>query len=409
MIGLTKIAFRNVFRNFSRSILTIFITAMSVTILVVGSSFVDGAINSFLNENIKSTGHVRIASSNYDIYSKMLSLTHNVANYDQIERAVTNQPDVKAKLKIVTGVIKFGAVVYNGEANQESLGFGIEPNYYETLGINRAIYQGRIVNPTAGDEIIIGRRLADSLKIKINQQVTLLTRTQFNATSVSNYQVVGIYDIQNSKLNRSFYLPLHSAQMLLDMEGIVSEVLVFGKSIPDTTLLRNKLLKIPALQKLELKPWNLIGTAASFLILVNIIIYTILVIIVILAGLGITNTMLMVMLERRKEMGLLKSMGMHEREIVILFTIEGIILGLTGMVIGLLLGGSAAYNLSVQGVHFGSALQGVSFATTEVVYGTFNSAIFVRAVVLSVVSGVLASLIPSMLGVRVQSAVALKG
>jgi putative ABC transport system permease protein len=408
MINLFKIAFRNVFRNFSRSMLTVFITAISVTFLIFCSSFLDGAITTFLNESIKLTGHLRIAAPNYDMYQKMLSLNHNVANYSQIKQAIQQQPSINQRVKVITNLIQFGAVVFNGDDNQESVGFGIEANYDKVLGLSTSIYQGRMMKPTADNEIIIGRRLAESLKIKINSTITILSRTLYNSIFLSNYKVVGIYDVQNGRLNKGFYLPLAVTQQMLDMEGKVTEVLIFGTTIADTAFLQNNLKKMPVAKNLELKQWQAIGTAPSFLGLVNIIAKIILVIIVILAGFGITNTTLMAILERRKEIGLLKSLGMQEKEIVTLFTIEGLILGLSGTVLGLVLGGSAAYYLAFRGVHFGSALAGIPFTTTEMVYGSLDNAIFIRAILLSIAACLFASLFPSIRGVRVNPAEALK-
>jgi putative ABC transport system permease protein len=408
MIKLFGIAFRNVFRNFSRSMLTIFITAVSVTFLIFCSSFLDGAITSFLNENIKLTGHVRITAPNYGIYEKMLSLNHNVSNYQQFKTIVRDRPGMDRKIAAVTGVIKFGVVVFQGEQNRESVGFGIEPEYSPILGLDKAIYQGRIFNARAEDEMVIGRRLAENLKIKVNSKITLLVRTVYNAVSLVNYKVVGVFDLQNGQLNKGIYLPLPAAQQLLDLDGKVTEVMAFGKAISDTGYLLEQFQKMPAAAHLELKTWDSIGAAPSFLGLINIIAKTILIIIVILAGLGITNTMLMAIMERRKEIGILKSLGMYEGEIVTLFTIEGVILGLSGLIIGLILGGGSAYLLAVKGIHFGSALQGVPFATTETVYGAFNSGIFIRAIALSIIAGFCASLFPSIRGVRVKLVEALK-
>lgn len=404
MNDLMKIAFRNVFRNFRRSLLTIFISFLSVTGLVVSSSFLGGMFNSILNENIKYSGHIRLNSKDYEVQERMMSLTGNVAGYRELRRKIAQASGVDQ----VVGRMKFAGLVYKDEENKEAFGSGIEEADLKILELNNLTYQGKTINTKAKDEIIVGRQLAESLNLKTGDQVTVLTRTIYNSPSAFNYKVVGIFDLQNGKLNKGFYISLTGAQELLDLEDRVLEIAVFGKSRQDTPELLRSLRQIPEVRGLQIKLWDQIGLGPIFTSIVTVVSTIIQLIIIALAGLGIANTMMMAVFERKNEIGLLKSMGMRDAEITALFSIEGFFLGLLGTTAGLLVGGTIAYFFHRHGINLGGQLQGLPMALGNVIYGTFDSFIFGKGIILGLGAAVIASVLPALSGVRLNPTQALR-
>jgi putative ABC transport system permease protein len=396
MNDLIKIAFRNMFRNFRRSLLTIFISFLSVTFLVFSSSFLGGMFNNLLNESIKFTGHVRLNSKNYDIQERMMSLTGNVTGYSALKQKILKTHGVQQ----VAGRLKFAGLVYKGDENKEAFGCGIEAADLQILDFKNLTYQGRPIDTNAKNEIIAGRQLAESLNLSTGDQVTVLTRTLYNSAWASNFKVVGIFDLQNGKLNKGFYISLSGAQELLDMADRVLEVSVFGASNAVTPDLIKNLRNIPEVRELELKQWNQIGLAPSLTGIITVVSTIIQLIIITLAGLGIANTMMMAVFERKNEIGLLKSMGMHESEITTLFSLEGIFLGLIGTIFGLLIGGTGAYFLHTHGLNVGGQLQGLPIVIGNMIYGTFDNFIFLKGIILGLGAAILASLLPALNGVR---------
>ena len=259
MNDLMKIAFRNVFRNFRRSLLTIFISFLSVTGLVVSSSFLGGMFNSILNESIKYSGHLRLNSKDYEVQERMMSLTGNVTGFSELRGKIARTSGVDN----VVGRLKFAGLVYKGEENKEAFGNGIEEADLEILDLKNLTYQGQPINTKVKDEIIVGRQLAESLSLKTGDRVTVLTRTLYNSPSAFNYTVVGIFDLQNGKFNKGFYISLTGAQELLDMEDRVLEIAVFGESRQTTPELLQSLRQIPEVRGLQIKLWDQIGFGPS--------------------------------------------------------------------------------------------------------------------------------------------------
>jgi putative ABC transport system permease protein len=405
MSDLLKIAFRNIFRNSRRSLLTVIISFLGIFILMLSSSFLGGLFDGILGESIKSTGHVRITSPDYDIKERMMSLTGNVPDFKRIKQEILKVNGVT----IAAGRLKFPCLMYKGDEYKEGLGFGIENEDLKNLNFKNYTYQGRLLNPGNKNEIVIGRDLAQSLHLKIDDEVTILSRTLYNSTYALNYRVIGLFDMQNGRLNKGFYISLASAQELLDMADRVTEILVFGKTSAQAGTLISQFRNISGFKELQLKPWNQIGFAPIFTGIVTIVSTILQLIFVILAGLGIANTMMMAVFERKGEIGLLKSMGMHDNEITALFTIEGFILGFIGTALGLLCGGTGAYLLSKYGINLGGSLAGLPMMiVTQMIYGVFNLGIFLKSIVLGLAAAVLASLIPALNGVRLKPTEALR-
>jgi putative ABC transport system permease protein len=406
MGDLLKIAFRNIFRNLRRSALTIVISFLGVFILMVSSSFLGGMFNNLLGESIKTTGHVRITSADYETKERMMSLAGNIPDFGRRKETILKVPGVVT----VVGRLRFPSLIYqaSGDANKEGLGYGIEKEDLRQLNFTNYIYQGRLLKPGARDEIMVGRQLAESLSLKTGDEVTLLSRTLYNSTYALNYRVVGLFDMQNGKLNKTFYISLASAQELLDMADRVSEILVYGESSDKAAALLGRLKNMPGIEGFSLKRWDQIGFAPIFTGIVTVISTIMQLVFIFLAALGIANTMMMAVFERKGEIGLLKSMGMYEPEIITLFTIEGFFLGFMGIVLGLAGGGLAAFLLSKYGINLGSSLEGMPMVVANMIYGIFTFGIFLKGLILGLVAAVFASLLPALNGVRLKPTEALR-
>ena len=122
----------------------------------------------------------------------------------------------------------------------------------------------------------------------------------------------------------------------------------------------------------------------------------------------IVNTTMMVIFERRREIGTLEAMGMHGREVVRLFFSESLILGTIGAAVGLVLGVAVAGVLGNVGIDLGSSLQGVDFELSPVLYPVLNlrstGVVFVLAILVSGIT----SYIPTRRITRIQPVAALR-
>lgn len=397
MSELIKISTRNILRNWRRSVLTILTTFLAAMLLIISNSYTKGMFNNILDENTRLSGHLRITGQDYDIKKRLLSLDCHVPNYREWKKALLENK----KVAQVVGRIKYGALIFKGEEHKEGAGYGIEEDDFAILALNEALLSGRLPEMDK-EELILGKDLAADLALTLGDEVTVLTRTLYNSTWALNFQVVGIFDLKNSSMNKVFIAPITVGQALLDMEDSVTELLVFCKQRKESELLLPDLQRMLYEQGLIIRKWDEIGFAPVFINVVTLVMGIIEIIFLLLAALGIINTMLMAVYERKAEIGLLKSLGMKQGEILLIFTIEGFFLGLCGTILGLLLGGGGVYLLATKGVDLGTMAEDMPIMVSSVIYGSYNWSIFVRSVVLCLSTTVVASFIPALNAVRLQ-------
>ena len=361
-------AFRNIFRNKKRSFLTTLIVIIGIAGMTVGQGWFLGAESMFTEEGKRITGDIRITAKDFEIKEKSLDVSSNI-EYITLSKKINSFSDG------IRGVarIKFGAAMFYGDEDEKGLGFGIEERDYSIVGFEHFMYEGRFLDFNSQNEILVGEKLKRKLKLKLGDEVTLFTATQNGSISAFNYTVVGFYKMDNSRLNRSFYITLSDAQYLLDLGKNCTEYLIFldNPDLSDKTL---QFLKDNYGDAFLIKSWDEIGINKYISAVIPIVRNIFISILAILCAVGISNTMIMVVFERRKEIGILKSLGMKTQEIRALFCIEGGLIGLIGSFFGMLIGGGIVYYYSIIGVNLGSALENISdeINVKSIIYMSFS-------------------------------------
>lgn len=381
------IAMRNLKRNKKRTLLTIIVVVVSTMGMTFGLSWIEGEKDLFLETGRRSTGDVRITALDYELRSKSMDLSSNIS-HSQAERAVDRLPeDVRG-----TGRIKFGGLVYSGQESEKASGTGIEKTDEEIIGFDKFIYEGEFLK--GDDEILIGERVRRKLGLKLGGEVAVLVATWNKSLYSLNYRVAGFYRMDNTRLNKSFYITLRGAQNLLDMEGRVTEYLIYSRGNEEKI---KELLVQSMGGEVLIKRWDEIGVNENFSKILPVIQGIFILIFSTLAGFSTSNTMLMVVFERRREIGILKALGMREEEIRRLFLLEGGIMGGVGSLLGVLTGGAAALYLGRVGVDFGDMLE--AFTTELNIKGVISPRLTLLTVVLTFSIGLLTSIMATFFAV----------
>jgi len=386
-----KMAFRNIFRNPKRTFLTAFVVLIGIMGIIMGLSFITGVENLFVKEGINLTGEIRITSKDFEIKERKMDLTANI-DYKKIKEKTKKYSEIKKGI----GRIKFGAVIYSEDEYEKALGFGIEEDDYKYSGLQKSIYEGEFFNYKKVDEILIGNKIKEKLNLKLGDEVTILTSTQHKSISALNYKIIGFYKMENSRLNRSFYIKLNEAQYLLDMENKITEYLIFcnkTKNINEIGAKIKKEFKKGYLVKL----WSEIGFNGYLSRVFPVIKRIFMIILGFLSGVGIGNTMMMIVFERRKEIGVLKASGMMNFNITKLFCLEGVIIGLMGSISGAFLGGVWSLYLSKKGLIVGDVLENISneINIPSIIYPDYD----ISRIIIIVMLGLLVSFLATLLSV----------
>jgi len=259
-------------------------------------------------------GNVQVHAPGYREKAKRLPLLP-LANAEVAMQAALGQPHVVGASRR----INTGGMVSSREGTFPVVITGIEPEREAPVGLLAGnITQGRYLTAEDMDVLLIGRALAKRLEVSVGDRITLVGRATHEQMRRRTMTIAGIYDLGLAEVEkRMVYVSLAEAQSLFDLRGQATEVVIalesVGQEPPVVAALR------PTLPGVTM---NIIGA-----------------IILLIAGVGILNLMLMAVFERTREIGILAAMGLKRREIVVLFLLEGTLIGLLGALVGCMLGG----------------------------------------------------------------------
>ena len=350
MSYLVKMAWRNLGRHRGRTMLSLLAIVMGVFVVAIAKGVIDGMVGSWLTYSINlDSGHVRIVQPEYRLKERVLSLSYPVGNdetpADEIIDKIRSLPGVR----VAAGRIRFGMMLTAQETQEAVVGIGVDFAQEERAIRLSQFVRGHSATGDASDDagrlpepgtrqILLGRDLMAKLGVEVGDRVNALFSTSFGSLRIATFRVSGKMASGLRMLDESTaYIPLDVAMRLLDMDGSVTEIVVFGKSAGLASKLQAQIGR--ALRGLAVVPWNEHNELIGFLSKAEAIYTVIYVFLVILASFVVFNTQLMVVSERTHEIGMLSALGLSPESVRRLFTIEGAILAVTGSAGGALLGG----------------------------------------------------------------------
>ena len=396
-----KMAFRNLKRNRRRTVLTISAIVIGIIFSTLILAWVNGAGAMMVEEGKRISGDIRLTAKDFILKEKALDTSSNIS-FTETKKLTK---DISGKK---VGRIKFGSLMFFNDEDEKALGFGIEKEDYDIIGFKNFINEGRFLDFNKNNEIIVGKKLKDKLGLKLGDEVTVLTSTQHKSTYALNYTVVGFFAMDNSNLNRTFYISLKNAMFHLDMEDRVTEFLIFLDKPQD---LEKNLDILKQTKDYLTMGWNEVSLNALLSGVLPIMKFIFVTAFTILAGVGITNTMMMIVYERRYEIGVLKAQGLRNSKILKLFVLEGTFMGAIGSSLGITLGGTIAYYFSKRGIDLGGVLKnlGDNINVKSVIYMDFSMEILLYPLLAGIIISIITTLIAVIPELKLEAVKNLRG
>jgi len=339
-------AWRNLWRNTRRSILTISAIVFATALLVFMLSFQFGAYDDMIDSSVRlSTGHVQVIAPGYHDKPRMRDV---VANPLDIEAAAVPLPQVDNLTMRAEA-----SILASGESRSKGLLLtGVIPDRERDLSlVPGQIIEGRYLQ--GGDRAVgvIGSLAARNLQVGIGDDCVFLGSGRDGSIAASVVQIVGIYKSGINEFDRStMQIPLAEFDEVFSMNGAVHRVVLTLENLSATYQAAPALQNDPRTEGLQVMTWDELtpGLRQSIeLDLVGgVIMYFILVVVV---AFSILNTFFMAIFERKKEFGVLMSIGMKPRRLVKLMLLES--MSMTG--VGLALGIVVGIAITLAGSHWG--------------------------------------------------------
>jgi putative ABC transport system permease protein len=392
-----KLAFRNVGRNRRRSVLALISVSLSLMMIVCMQGWISGIMSSTVKNYTKNeTGNIRIANVKFEEKSKFFPVTDNIDNPELITDRIMKDSLIAPEVSLVSQRIMFSVLMTNDGKNVAAMAFAGDPEKEkQLLMLQESILPGgRYIS--GPHEAIIGKTLAKRLGFKVGDTIKIVTTGSDYALRMKKSLIVGIFNSGIGMLDENvFQIPIETARQLIGMKGQAQQIIVMLKDWHKSDLVAaqiNKLLHNPSL---AVTSWTKIGDYYQLVKSGEAIYQFIYLVVAFLGAFIISNIMMMVVMERRKEIGILKSMGMTKREILVLFLTEGMILGLTGSIIGTAAGWILVSIFGHTGVDIASIMQSMKFPIDNIIHPAIGIAGIIGSLILGTLVASLVSLLPA--------------
>ncbi|MCH1401902.1 MAG: FtsX-like permease family protein [Schleiferiaceae bacterium] len=403
-----KVAWRNIWRSKVRSFIVIGSIAVGIWagLLIIGFSF--GMNNERTASAIGTTiGHAQIHSTAFDIEPLSGAVLGDDVAVDELREEVEHLPFVAgtAQRTVLQGMInsaksaravRIMGVWPEDERAQTTLPVSlVEGDFFESEGRNR---------------LVIGEKLANRLGLKLRSKVVLTFQDTEGTLSRASFRVSGIYKTLNATWDE-FHLYVHHEDLEKTLSApLVHEVLVRFTETVDTD---EKTVELAAVlpNGMSLKSWKQVNPELGFADdMMAIMLVLVLGIIMMALLFGIINNMLMAILERRRELGMLMAVGLNKRKLFLMILLETLILGFVGGPIGIVLGDLSTRIMMRIGVDLTSKKEGLAeLGVQSIIYPEIVPEYYIIIAIMVVTTALIASILPAVRALKLNPVEAIRG
>ena len=404
ILTLIKISWRNVWRNKLRSIVVIFSVIFGLLggIIIIAMSY--GLNEERMNNAVEAyLSHVQIHNKQF---SEDYNILNTIDNLSQIEDVIKNDNRVVSYSKriILNGMLSNSNGSYGIQVK------GIDPEQ-EKMVTNtfEKIIEGEYFNSKRDNTILVGKKLADRLNLKLKSKVVVTFQDEnYDLTSLL-FRVEGIYRSGNSRYDETnVFVRNDNIKKNLPAFSGYHELPILLTDINLRNEVKKDLSKISEENIVE--GWDDISKELAYANeMLAAVLYIFMMIILFGLSFGIVNTMLMAILERKKEIGMLMSIGMNRYKIFMMISFETIFLSLVALPVGLFSSYLIVEYYSVVGIDLSIVEAGLeNFGVgTRLYFKVPNQEYFIVSLMVFIIS-LISSIFPSIRALKINPVEATK-
>jgi ABC-type lipoprotein release transport system permease subunit len=425
-----SIAWKNVWRNQMRSLIVMIAVAIGMIGGIFSSAVFKGMSDQRVREAIRyETSHIQM---HHPQFMENQELEYTLDGAGALAREVESLSAVAAVSKrmeipvmIKSTASGTGVQLMGIDPEQEKQVTAIHERVYDSAQVAKQFgFQdparissfmkdsvGNYFQTTSrSEQIVIGEELAEQLKVDVKSKVVVNLQTADGTLSGGVFRVAGIYRITNSTFeNTVAFVKKDALASLTGMDpGSAHEIAIKLKENKEVGPVMKQLQE--QYPELSIMSWKDIQPELGMIIQwLDVMLYFIMVIILLALGFGIVNTMLMVVMERVKELGMLMAIGMNRLRVFGMIMLETIFLSVTGGIIGMALAGLLVQYTGVVGINlsaFSQGLQAVGY--NPMLYPEIGISFYLIITLLIILTAIIASVYPAIKALRMNPAEALR-
>ncbi len=398
------LAWKNVWRNKKRSLIILIAIALGLGCGLFASGVMYGMWDSTVNAAIdRDLSHIQI-------HSEAFKKEKLIENY------IPNGTELKSEIKKINGVkaVSERTIIDGmGASPTSSTGIvikGIIPDEEKKVtSVSSHIKEGKYFEGVSRNPIVIGKELAKKLDLKLHSKIVLSFQGLDGNIVYAAFRVAGIFETESSMFDKSnVFVKQSDLFKLLNSQPVIHEIAVRLTSVQFMDQVSNKLKH--EYKNLAVETWQQLAPELNLSyqtitleldIFLGIILFALL--------FGITNTMLMSVMERIRELGVLMAVGMKRIRVFFLIIIETIFLSITGGLVGMLLGAAAIWYFAQTGISLALFSQGLSSygISSQLIPGLpveFYPILFVMIII----TALLSAIYPAIKAIRLKPASAIR-
>lgn len=397
---LISLAFKNLTRYKRRTLITASAIAFGLMMYIFVDSMLVGAEDESVR-NLKwyETASARILNDEYWENRFVSPLDLNIPDPDSILSKLEKENIAATKRIRINGDLILNKQDFGEEGNLPVNVVAIDPRRdFDVFQFKDTLMEGRFLEP-GEDAVVLGSWMAEDIGAKVGYWITVVAKGNGGFYEAMDLKVVGIVNCPNPNVNRTLVMmPFDTADEYLAMDGAATEINI---KLPANSDVDSEVLRIQDMLNgdgLTVMSWEMM--AKDFLALAEakrggsgLILF----LIFIIAAVGISNTMLMAIFERIRELGMMRSLGMKDGQIRTAFMIEAAGIGFVGSVLGVVLGLGAVYFIVEVGIDFTFLLRNMDmgYRIQGVFRGEWNFLTMIKAFFAGIIISSLVAYFPT--------------
>ena len=403
-----KIAWRNIWRSKVRSFIVLTSIAIGIWagLLIIGFSF--GMNNERTAAAIGSTlGHSQVHSDAFLEEPTSAATIGDAARVTALQQELLEAP-------FVTGVSVRGVMMGMVSAPKSARGvrmIAVDPeSERENSTLPSTIVEGDFFESKTRNSVVIGAQLAEKLGVGLRKKVVLTFQDGEGNISRASFRITGIYRTLNSTWDElNIYIKRSDLKKTIGKD-LVHELMVRYDETEGTEEKTAELAQILP-TGLKILSWKRnspeLGYADDMM---GIMLVLVLGIIMMALLFGIVNNMLMAILERRRELGMLMAVGMNKRKLFVMILVETLMLGFVGGPIGILLGDASTRSMMGIGIDLTSKKEGLAnLGVQSVIYPEIVPEYYIIVAIMVVLTALIAALYPAFKALKLNPVQAIRG
>jgi putative ABC transport system permease protein len=327
-----RLAWKNLWRNRGRTLSTVSAVAFATLFSIITGSLKEGVFNNLIKNIVSSyTGHLQVHLEGY--HDEQI-LDNSFRKTSQLESIMLNTPGVKA----IAARLESFALASSGVITKGCMVMGIEPERENQItSVKEKLVQGNYLSENDSG-VLIGAGLAKKMNLGINDELVMIGQGYHGSSAAGKMPVRGIVKMGSPQLNeRILFMSLPAAQELFGADSLLSSIVVLLDDNADLSL-SAVMIRSSIGPQYEVKTWEdimpeikqHIETDTNNMRYVQYILY-------LLISFGIFSTLLIMMVERRFETGMLLALGMSKLRIQWLMMTESLFTVMLGSITGILI------------------------------------------------------------------------